>query len=91
MLFTDAGEVAAPPDATARAYAYRPTHAELKPSSPYEFVRLHEVVPMCPPPRDASKPSTGPTEWTANSPPVAADGPPRPGVRYVAKPPADES
>ncbi|CAK0874374.1 unnamed protein product [Prorocentrum cordatum] len=89
VVFTDAGEVATPPDATARAYAYRPNHAELKTLSPYEFVRLFEVVPTYPPPRDASKPSTGPTEWKANSPPAAADGPPRPGVHYVVKPPAE--
>ncbi|CAK0851422.1 unnamed protein product, partial [Prorocentrum cordatum] len=48
VVFTDAGEVATPPDATARAYAYRPTHAELKTLSPYEFVRLFEVVPTYP-------------------------------------------
>ena len=44
VLFTGTGEVATPPDATARAYAFRPGHAQLKTLSPYEFVRLYEVV-----------------------------------------------
>ena len=48
VLLTGPGHAATPPGATARAYAYRPGHAELMSLSPYEIVRFYAVVPTPP-------------------------------------------
>ncbi|CAK0850909.1 unnamed protein product [Prorocentrum cordatum] len=45
VLFAETGDVATPPDATAWAHAWRPGAADLKTSSPCEFVRFYEVKP----------------------------------------------
>ncbi|CAK0873882.1 unnamed protein product [Prorocentrum cordatum] len=90
VLFTETGDVATPPDATAWAHARRPGAADMKTLSPCEFVRFYEVAPTRPPPRDTSKPSPSLTYWVG-SPPAAADGPPRPFVHYKVKPPTGDS
>ena len=90
VLFTETGDVATPPDASARAYAWRPGAVDLKTLSPYEFVRFYEVVSTRPPPRDSSKLSSSWTYWVGH-PPAAADGPPRPSEHYKVKPPSADS